>query len=63
MSTTMAARRYSMGPRPDPGLRRPGPALGRRRLPLAAVGFSAAGHVVVLGGLAALAMWGGWRPV
>jgi periplasmic protein TonB len=62
MSTTMAARRYSMGPRPDPGLRRPGPALGRRRLPLAAVGFSAAGHVVVLGGLAALAMWGGWRP-
>lgn len=62
MSTTMAARRYSMGPLPDPGLRRPGPALRRRRLPLAAIGFSAIGHVVVFGGLTAFVMWSGWRP-
>jgi TonB family protein len=62
MSTTMAARRYSMGPLPDPGLRRPGPALRRRRLPLAAIGYSAIGHLVVFGGLSALVMWSGWRP-
>jgi protein TonB len=62
MSTTMAARRYSMGALPDPGLRRPGPALRRRRLPLAAIGFSAAGHIVVFGGLTAFVMWSGWRP-
>lgn len=62
MSTTMAARRYSMGPLPDPGLRRPGPALRRRRLPLAAIGFSAIGHLVVFGGLTAFVMWSGWRP-
>jgi protein TonB len=62
MSTTMAARRYPMGALPDPGLRRPGPALRRRRLPLAAIGFSAAGHIVVFGGLVAFVMWSGWRP-
>jgi protein TonB len=62
MSTTMVARRYSMGPLPDPGLRRAGPALRRRRVPLAAIGVSAAGHLVVFGGLAVLAMWSGWRP-
>jgi TonB family protein len=62
MSSTMAARRYSMGPLPDPGLRRPGPALRRRRLPLAAIGFSTVGHMVVFGGMAAFVMWGGWRP-
>jgi TonB family protein len=62
MSTTVAARRYAMGPLPDPGLRRPGPALRRRRLPLAAIGFSTVAHVVVFGGMAALVMWGGWRP-
>lgn len=57
----MAARRYSLGPLPDPGLRRPGPALRRQRLPLAAIGFSTALHVVVFGGMAAFVMWGGWR--
>ncbi|MGH7365898.1 MAG: TonB family protein [Candidatus Rokuibacteriota bacterium] len=57
----MAARRYSMGPLPDPRLRRPGPALGRRRLPLAAIGFSTVGHIVVFGGIAAFVMWSGWR--
>jgi TonB family protein len=62
MSSTMAARRYPMGPLPDPGLRRPGPALRRRRLPLAAIGFSTVGHIVVFGGMAAFVMWGGWRP-
>ncbi len=62
MSSTMAARRYSMGPLPDPGLRRPGPALRRRRLPMAAIGFSTVGHVVVFGGLTAFVMWSGWRP-
>ena len=62
MSSTMAARRYSMGPAPDPGLRRPGPALRRPRLPLAAIGFSTVLHVVVFGGMAAFVMWGGWRP-
>jgi TonB family protein len=62
MSSTMAARRYSMGPLPDPGLRRPGPALRRRRLPMAAIGFSAVGHIVVFGGLTAFVMWSGWRP-
>ena len=45
MSTTMAARRYPMGPRPgpwrDPGLRRLGPALSGRRLPMAAIFYSA----------------------
>jgi TonB family protein len=61
MSSTMAARRYSVGPFPDPGLRRPGPALRRRRFPLAALGFSTAGHVLVFGGLTAFLMWGGWR--
>jgi TonB family protein len=58
----MAARRYSMGQLPDPGLRRPGPALRRRRLPLTAIGLSAIGHVVVFGGMAAFVMWSGWRP-
>jgi TonB family protein len=62
MSSTVAARRYSMGPLPDPGLRRPGPALSRRRLPLAAIGFSTVGHIVVFGGLTAFVMWSGWRP-
>jgi TonB family protein len=62
MSSTMAARRYSMGPLPDPGLRRSGPALRRPRLPLAAVVLSTVGHVVVFGGMAALVMWSGWRP-
>ena len=62
MSSTMAARRYSLGPLPDPGLRRPGPALRRRRLPLTAIGFSTVAHVVVFGGMAAFVMWGGWRP-
>ena len=62
MSSTMAARRYAMGPLPDPGLRRPGPALRRRSLPLAAIGFSTVAHVVVFGGMAAFVMWGGWRP-
>ena len=62
MSSTMAARRYSMGPLPDPGLRRPGPALRRRRLPMAAIGFSTVGHIVVFGGLTAFVMWSGWRP-
>lgn len=61
MSSTVAARRYSMGPLPDPGLRRPGPALRRGRLPLAAIGFSTIGHIVVFGGLIAFVMWGGWR--
>ena len=61
MSSTMAARRYPMGPLPDPGLRRPGPALRRRSLPLAAIGFSTVAHVVVFGGMAAFVMWGGWR--
>jgi TonB family protein len=62
MSSTMAARRYSMGPLPDPGLRRPGPALRKGRLPLAAIGFSTVGHVVVFGGMIGFVMWGGWRP-
>ena len=62
MSSTMAARRYSMGPLPDPGLRRPGPALRRSRLPLTAIGFSAIAHVVVFGGMAVFVMWTGWRP-
>ena len=62
MSSTMAARRYPIGPLPDPGLRRPGPALRQRRLPLRAIGFSAVAHVVLFGGMAAFVMWGGWRP-
>ena len=62
MSTTVAARRYSMGPLPDPGLRRPGPALSRHRLPMAALTFSALAHVAVFGGLTAFVMWSGWRP-
>jgi len=53
MSSTMAARRYSMGPLPDPGLRRPGPALRRPRLPLTAITVSAVAHVAVLGGITA----------
>jgi protein TonB len=61
MSSTMAARRYPMGPLPDPGLRRPGPALRRRSLPLAAIGFSTVAHIVVFGGMAVFVMWGGWR--
>jgi colicin import membrane protein len=62
MSSTMAARRYSMGSLPDPGLRRPGPALRRRRVPMAAIGFSTVGHIVVFGGMTAFVMWSGWRP-
>lgn len=62
MSSTMAARRYSMGPLPDPGLRRPGPALRRPRLPLTAITVSAIAHVAVLGGITAFVMWSGWRP-
>jgi TonB family protein len=61
MSSTMAARRYSLGPRPDSGLRRPGPALRQRRLPLVAIGFSTVAHIVVFGGMIAFVMWGGWR--
>ncbi len=62
MSSTVAARRYSVGPHSDSGLRRPGPALRRRRLPMAAIGFSTVGHIVVFGGMIAFVMWGGWRP-
>ncbi|HZP35775.1 MAG TPA: TonB family protein [Methylomirabilota bacterium] len=58
----MAARRYSLGPLPDPGLRRPGPALRRTRLPLKGIFVSAVGHVLVLGGITAFVMWTGWRP-
>jgi len=61
MSSTMAARRYPMGPLPDPGLRRAGPALRRAPLPMAAIWVSAIGHVLVFGGMAAFVMWGGWR--
>jgi len=66
MSTTMAARRYPMGPRPgprpDPGLRRLGPALSGRRLPMAAIFYSALGHILFFGGIMAFVMWSGWRP-
>jgi len=62
MSSTMAARRYSMGPLPDPGLRRAGPALRQPHLPLRFVVLSTIGHVVVFGGIAALVMWTGWQP-
>lgn len=66
MSTTVAARRYSMGPRPgprpDPGLRRLGPALTGRRLPMAAIFYSALGHILFFGGIMAFVMWSGWRP-
>jgi TonB family protein len=61
MSSTVAARRYSMGPLPDPGLRRPGPALRQARLPMAAIWVSTIGHLVVFGGLTAFVMWGGLR--
>jgi TonB family protein len=61
MSSTMAARRYPVGPFPDPGLRRPGPALRKGRLPLVAIGFSTVGHLLVFGGMVAFVMWGGWR--
>ena len=61
MSSTMAARRYPMGPLPDPGLRRAGPALRRAPLPMAAFWVSAIGHVLVFGGMAVFVMWGGWR--
>jgi TonB family protein len=61
MSSTMAARRYPLGPLPDPGLRRAGPALRRAPLPVAAIWVSAIGHVLVFGGMAAFVMWGGWR--
>jgi TonB family protein len=57
----MAARRYPLGPLPDPGLRRAGPALRRAPLPVAAIWVSAIGHVLVFGGMAAFVMWGGWR--
>src|SRR4026209_2243116 len=43
-------RRSSRGPLPAPGLRRPGPALRRPRLPLTAITVSAVAHVAVLGG-------------
>src|SRR5262245_66050689 len=66
MSTTVAARRYPMGPRPgprpDPGLRRLGPALSGRRLPMTAIFYSALGHVLFFGGITAFVMWSGWRP-
>lgn len=62
MTSTMVARGFSMGSRLDPGLRRPGPALRRQRLPVAAIVLSTLGHVLFFGGLAAVMMWGDWRP-
>jgi protein TonB len=46
-----------MGSRLDPARRRPGPALRKVRLPWAAIGVSAIGHVVFFGALALLLAW------
>ena len=63
MSSTMAARRYPIGPLPDPGLDDRVRRCARRRLPVAAIGFSAVAHVVFFGGSwSPWSMWGGWRP-
>ncbi len=61
MTWATVAGRYPMRPRLDPGLRRPGPALRKGRLPLAALGVSALGHALFVLGLLATVMWGGWR--
>ena len=38
-----------------------GPALRRRRLPMAALTVSAVVHVVLAGGLLVAVIWGGWN--
>jgi periplasmic protein TonB len=50
-----------MGSRLDPALRRLGPALRKREVPLAALGVSAMGHALFIAGFLGAVLWGGWH--
>jgi protein TonB len=61
MTSVSVAGGWSMGSRLDPALRRLGPALRQRDLPLAALGVSAMGHAVLLLAFLGAVLWGGWN--
>jgi protein TonB len=61
MMSASVAGGLSMGSRLDPALRRLGPALRKREVPLAALGVSAMGHVLFIAGFLGAVLWGGWN--
>ena len=61
MMSASVAGGLSMGSRLDPALRRLGPALRQREVPLAALGVSAMGHALFVAGFLGAVLWGGWN--
>jgi TonB family protein len=61
MMSASVAGGLSMGSRLDPALRRLGPALRQREVPLAALGVSAMGHALFIAGFLGAVLWGGWN--
>jgi len=61
MMSASVAGGLSMGSRLDPALRRLGPALHQREVPLAALGVSAIGHALFVAGFLGAVLWGGWN--
>lgn len=61
MTSASVAGGLSMGSRLDPALRRLGPALRKREVPLAALGVSATGHALFIAAFLGAVLWGGWN--
>ncbi len=61
MMSASVAGGWSMGSRLDPALRRLGPALRKREVPLAALGVSAMGHGLFIAAFLGAVLWGGWN--
>ena len=61
MKSDSVAGGWSMGSRLDPALRRLGPALRQKDLPLAAIGVSAMGHAMFVLVCVVAVLWGGWN--
>lgn len=61
MTSASVAGGLSMGSRLDPALRRLGPALRKREVPLAALGVSAMGHALFITAFLGAVLWGGWN--
>lgn len=61
MTSAGVAGGLPMGSRLDPALRRLGPALRKREVPLAALGVSAMGHALFIGAFLGAVLWGSWN--